>query len=695
MACRDQYRECFRECYFPLMAAVFGIDRQGMLAHVASRPEEAEKLLNLLRPEGTLVTAMLETDTDSLHRYRLPATHLPQHTQELLATPAGAQVCGCTAAISPTSACPAMGRTLAGVRDLHTWPQYQVALASVVRALDASKPAAPTGQLPSPNATAPGATLPPPFLPLPLCIGFLVLLASASANAAEPTYRATSGTGAYPSAFSPTILSYATTYLPHGKPSRAPQAPHLRLLVTYLHALLPQPVEAQAKPGLRDLGGVFLAVLLETLLSDGDMPAPVHAATGAARSPGLGPGAPGELRSGGRALASTHFVPPMQLRTKCVKARPRRGVRWRVRAIAACIGVGFDSHVRVRCTRCRWSKRKTLRYAGARAAHPARAAAIGAEGQQQKGTAGPRTNGLTLATRRIRGRVIDGGWLRLPRARARGQPQARPRQAARRPRIAGRAERGRARLPVCSPRRGAVASGAGEGLARRGAAAVAGGVPALADGRSVRKVRATREPTLPTTHAASRSCETATKQKRVSPAVVVAGTRSSGKGMCSPTCPSTSSSSPPSRSSSARQPPCRQTTPTDNSARSPRCGALAHLQYATHPGSSNNHARPSKPVRAPQVLLVQAFEPEKELLGLLRDMEGAVNRCRRRQPLPAPPAGLSVDLPVLAPLLLQQAEIIERMALAGVRPAGQAPAGAPECRLFVKEGAKCVPVCKQ
>ena len=86
----------------------------------------------------------------------------------------------------------------------------------------------------------------------------------------------------------------------------------------------------------------------------------------------------------------------------------------------------------------------------------------------------------------------------------------------------------------------------------------------------------------------------------------------------------------------------------------------------------------------------QALEPEKELLALLQDMEVAVTRCRRRQPLPAAPAGLGVDLPVLAPLLLQQVDVIERAALAGVRPLAQPPAGAPECRLFVKEGTKCV-----
>ena len=202
------------------------------------------------------------------------------------------------------------------MRDLHTWPQYHVALAAAVRALGAARP---SGQTTSPGAT--GAMLPPPYLPLPLSTGFLVLLASACAHATEPSYRASSS-GGYSSHFThaPALLSYASTYLPHGKPSRVQQAPHLRLLTAFLRALLPQPSDQQAKPALRDLGGVFLAVLLEMLLTDGDMPAPAAASAAAALSPGLSQ-SPNEMRGGGRALASSNFMPPMPLRTKCIRAR--------------------------------------------------------------------------------------------------------------------------------------------------------------------------------------------------------------------------------------------------------------------------------------------------------------------------------------------------------------------------------------
>jgi hypothetical protein len=86
---KDGYREFFRECYFPLVASVFGITSQGMLSHVGNRPAECDLLITFLRPGGTLFRAMVEVDAESLNHCRLPTSHLPVHTQTLLCTKSG------------------------------------------------------------------------------------------------------------------------------------------------------------------------------------------------------------------------------------------------------------------------------------------------------------------------------------------------------------------------------------------------------------------------------------------------------------------------------------------------------------------------------------------------------------------------------------------------------------------------------
>jgi hypothetical protein len=88
--CREANHDGFLDCYFPLMAAVFGItDGQGMLFYAGQRPFEAETLLTFLRPEGTLFGTLMDIDAEGLHKCRLPTSHLAQHTQALLGTPAG------------------------------------------------------------------------------------------------------------------------------------------------------------------------------------------------------------------------------------------------------------------------------------------------------------------------------------------------------------------------------------------------------------------------------------------------------------------------------------------------------------------------------------------------------------------------------------------------------------------------------
>ena len=85
----DQQRDFFRECYFPFMAAVFGLNTTGMLASVGSRPTESDSLVNLLRPSGSFFQSVLEADSEQLHHYKLSVQYLSVHTQALLASKDG------------------------------------------------------------------------------------------------------------------------------------------------------------------------------------------------------------------------------------------------------------------------------------------------------------------------------------------------------------------------------------------------------------------------------------------------------------------------------------------------------------------------------------------------------------------------------------------------------------------------------
>lgn len=68
----------------------------------------------------------------------------------------------------------------------------------------------------------------------------------------------------------------------------------------------------------------------------------------------------------------------------------------------------------------------------------------------------------------------------------------------------------------------------------------------------------------------------------------------------------------------------------------------------------------------------QAFGPEKEVHTLLQDVEQHVARSRDRTAAMATADTANRDLAALAPMLLQQADAIERAALAGSAPGTQA-----------------------
>jgi hypothetical protein len=88
----------------------------------------------------------------------------------------------------------------------------------------------------------------------------------------------------------------------------------------------------------------------------------------------------------------------------------------------------------------------------------------------------------------------------------------------------------------------------------------------------------------------------------------------------------------------------------------------------------------------------QAFGPEEELTQILQDVELAANRFRKRLPVPVLSASGITELPVLAPMLLQQAEAMERAAaVAAANRTDPPPSSAPEFKFFVKEGTTCAP----
>jgi hypothetical protein len=89
---------------------------------------------------------------------------------------------------------------------------------------------------------------------------------------------------------------------------------------------------------------------------------------------------------------------------------------------------------------------------------------------------------------------------------------------------------------------------------------------------------------------------------------------------------------------------------------------------------------------------MQAFGPEKDLMDLLRGVEQAISRTKSHRPLLHNITEGGVDLTVLVPMLLQQAEMVERAARAGLPPdnKGEGGAGPPDFKMFAQEENKYV-----
>ena len=355
---RDQVRDFFRECFHPLVTAIFGLDTTGMLASIAGRPAEVEELLSFLRPGGTFFHAVLEADAEQMQHYRLPAKFLSAHTQALSASAAGARsfpssacsaqqlrttvrIAACTAHHDTARAKRWSSRVRhAGVQDLCSWPHYEAALSALARDLQ-SAAAPPAALSPAERRTSidiarsPGNTaasaLPPPFLLLPLSTAFLVLLAHTGLTATEPPAPRVTQTIAAAAASPNLLASYASSYMHLQKPALSGASPHLQLITSFITGLLPQSAEHQSsRPVPPHIGARFLALALDMWLSDGEMPVPAQQATrgsaaGGAAVAGANPVVQlGQASGAAGVFAAARFSPPMILRTRCIKVRCSR-----------------------------------------------------------------------------------------------------------------------------------------------------------------------------------------------------------------------------------------------------------------------------------------------------------------------------------------------------------------------------------
>jgi hypothetical protein len=234
-------------------------------------------------------------------------------------------------AISRYLTCKHRGHKHAGIQDLQTWPQYEAALASLVHDLQSWKRRS-AGQLgvsplsrASPGTTACAPSLPPPFISLPITTSFVVLMAFTCITAVNSTVNSSHQMPFSGLPASPNLLTYATSYLHTSKSAASRTSPHLQLITSYIRAILPQPDCPSETVAPAKLAAQFLAVMLEMWLTDMDMPTPAAAAQESPASV-ANPRSLEARTASHEQLLSSHFVPPMLLRTQCIKVLPRSPV---------------------------------------------------------------------------------------------------------------------------------------------------------------------------------------------------------------------------------------------------------------------------------------------------------------------------------------------------------------------------------
>ena len=158
----------------------------------------------------------------------------------------------------------------------------------------------------------------------------MVLLTFVGLTAVEPVPRGSAGAVGTAGA-SPNLLAYASNYLHTSKSVRSKVSPHLQLVSLFIESLLPQTATPASRPVPSKLSAEFLAVMLDMWLTDVDMPAPAPAAGAQGNAPGLAQTSLAAVPANS-AYTSAHFVPPMLLRTRCIKVSCLLLV-WRMRLL--------------------------------------------------------------------------------------------------------------------------------------------------------------------------------------------------------------------------------------------------------------------------------------------------------------------------------------------------------------------------
>ena len=163
----------------------------------------------------------------------------------------------------------------------------------------------------------------PPFLPMSLSTAFMLLLAHMGLTATEgsaPTRPVPPGATALSRETPQQFLEYASSYLHAQKGPSSRASPHLQLAELFITALLPQ---ADAPPSSRPiparLGAEFLSIALDMWLTDADMPTPSQGAGTAVSSPAQLQRSTSLTVQQAGSYTSSSFVPPMLLRTRCIK----------------------------------------------------------------------------------------------------------------------------------------------------------------------------------------------------------------------------------------------------------------------------------------------------------------------------------------------------------------------------------------
>ncbi|KAK9838022.1 hypothetical protein WJX74_009893 [Apatococcus lobatus] len=231
---RDNLRVFFVQCFPALLKQLFGYDGSSWLTTASKNQndEDAQALISLLAPSGSLMQAMFSADLDNLVMFNFPLERLPTYTQVLLNSDAGRQVA-------------------------KQWPQYQQSL-----------------QLDSAGK---------PQLHLGVMLYFFFWTAFFVLRGTQPAISQASMLG--PTSQSRVGVSGWTHRAPLRSKMRRVAGPlgngiYLQLLRMYFENFMPQDPDA-GRGGRSGLGQSLLSIMVEFWLLDSEVPQPGAAAAAA------------------------------------------------------------------------------------------------------------------------------------------------------------------------------------------------------------------------------------------------------------------------------------------------------------------------------------------------------------------------------------------------------------------------------